>query len=56
MRQAGFFDEPVTALQVWRVALPCCFGCLTLWGSVRAVGWFGQDHCAFCHLYQGEKR
>jgi hypothetical protein len=49
-RQLSLLSETpdVTALQVWRLALPCAFGSPTRWGSIYAVGWRAPHHCLAC--------
>ena len=47
MLQDSLFGESL-ALQVWRLAPPCCFGSPTLAGTARAPGWNGAHQCLGC--------
>ncbi len=49
MTQGSLFGVSI-ALQVWRLAPPCCFGSPTLAGTPRAPGWAGRHHCYFCDM------
>ena len=56
MTQPSLFAQaPCQALQTWRFTLPCCFGARATWDRpVKALGWYGRDHCWRCATYPGE--
>ena len=52
-QQALVFDaSPCVALsRVVLCGLPCAYGALMERDRWKALGWFGGDHCVWCHAH-----